>query len=50
MHRPDLEILWSKILVGYDFSLDIAPLEVWGDFDLNVLNEVIELPAFMQFW
>ncbi|CAE7743186.1 Plcl2, partial [Symbiodinium microadriaticum] len=48
--RPDLEILWGKILLGYDFSRDVFPLHIDGDFDAAILHEVIGVPAFKQFW
>lgn len=48
--RPDLELLWSKILVGYDFSRDVYPFHVDGDFDTAILHEVIGIPTFKQFW
>ena len=48
--RPDLEILWGKILVGYDFSRDVFPLHVDGELDTAILHEVIGVPAFRHFW
>ena len=48
--RPDLELLWAKILVGYDFSRDVYPVQIEGEFDTAVLHEVIGVPAFKHFW
>jgi hypothetical protein len=48
--RPDLEILWSKVITGYDFSKDIIPLQMDGPFDSSILQEVIGVTTFKEFW
>jgi hypothetical protein len=48
-HRADLEMIWAKIMRGYDFSRDICPLNE-TDLQKDLLQEVIGVTTFKEFW
>jgi hypothetical protein len=49
--RPDLEIIWNRILNGYDFSFpSFQPLAIDSEFDSGQLQEVIGINDVRAFW
>ena len=49
--RPDLEIIWNRILNGYDFSFSsFQPLVIDSAFDSGQLQEVIGINDVRAFW
>jgi hypothetical protein len=50
-NRPEMEILWSKVIHGYDFAHDILPLtSTTTQIDSKILLEVISVSHFQHFW
>jgi hypothetical protein len=49
--RPDLEIIWNRILNGFDFSsASFQPLHIDSEFDCGQLQQVVGLGEVRAFW